>query len=95
MSDYLIADKAAADLVNIEDSYIERGGSEANATHLIAGLFESFQTIADFPDIGTSRPYLPKTVRALPHGKYIICYQISVDTVEIVQVLYGGMDLSA
>lgn len=46
MGRYLVSDKAASDLTDIEDGHLERGGSQENADLLILGLLESFQNIA-------------------------------------------------
>lgn len=93
MSRYVVSDKAATDLTKIWDGYVERGGSSANANHLIDELLDSFQNLADFPDIGTPRDYLPDAALALPHKDYIIHYEKRDFGVEIVQVLYGRMYL--
>jgi plasmid stabilization system protein ParE len=66
MGHYSIADRAAADLTQLWDNYLERGGAEANADHLTSRLFENFQNLADFPDIGTLRDYLPTGYLAFP-----------------------------
>jgi plasmid stabilization system protein ParE len=95
MGQYYITDEVAADLAKLWDGYVERGGTEENADHLIASLFESFQNIADFPDMGTPRHYLPPGVLALPHQKQMIFYRKTKEGVDIYHVLYGGMDLEA
>lgn len=95
MGRYTLSDKAAADLSKIWDGYTERGGSEASANRFIDNLLQSFQNLADFPDMGTPREYLPDEALALPDKGYIICYEKRGYGVEIVQVLYGGMDLES
>ena len=55
MGHYTITDNAAADLAALWDSFTERGGAEVNADRLISRLFETFQNLADFPDMGTRR----------------------------------------
>lgn len=90
---YVVSDKAAADLARIWDRYLERGGSEQSADRLIDELLRIFQNLADFPDIGTRRNYLPEAALALPHKSYIVHYEKREHEVEIVQVLYGRMDL--
>lgn len=94
MGRYFITDNAAADLANLWDSHIERGGTEANADRLIGNLFENFQGLADFPDIGTPRDYLPAGYLAFPHRGHMIFYRKSVEGVDILQVLYGGRNLA-
>jgi len=89
-----ITDTAAADLVNLWDGRIERGGTEVNADRLIDDLFQNFQNLADFPDIGTSRTYLPADSLAFPYQEHMIFYRKSAEGVDILHVLYGGMDLA-
>lgn len=95
MGRYFITDTAAADLANLWDGHIERGGTEANADRLIDNLFESFQNLADFPDIGTSRDYLTAGSLAFPYREHMIFYRKSAEGVDILHVLYGGMDMAA
>ena len=95
MGKYYITDKAAADLAKVWDGHVERGGSVENADRLVAGLLQSFQTLADFPDLGRARDYLQTGVLALPHEKHMIFYSKSNQGVDILQVLFGGMDFEA
>jgi toxin ParE1/3/4 len=95
MGRYTISDNAAADLATLWDSYIDRGGAETNADRLVSRLFETFQNLADFPEIGTRRAYLPAGYLALPYQEHMIFYRKSEEGVDILQVLYGGMDLVA
>lgn len=93
MGRYVISDKAAADLTEIWTGHIRRGGTAENANLLIDGLLASFANLGDFPDIGTSRDYLPKDALALPHNKtHMIFYEKIVEGVEIVQVLPSDID---
>lgn len=95
MGRYFITDTAAADLANLWDGHVERGGTEANADRLIDDLFQNFQNLADFPDIGTSRTYLPAGGLAFPYREYMIFFSGSAEGVDILHVLYGGMDMAA
>ena len=58
MARYFITDPAAADLAQLWRGHVKRGGTETSADRLIDGLLSSFQTLADFPDVGTPRDYL-------------------------------------
>ena len=95
MGRYSIADSAATDLSQLWDGYIERGGSEANANRLVDNLFENFQNLADFPDLGTRRAYLPGGQLAFPHRDHMIFYRKSANGVDILHVLYGGIDFAS
>ena len=93
MADFYITDAAAEDIEDLWEGYIERGGSVSNADLFVLDLFKSFQNLADFPDIGLSRDYLPPTSLTFTHKQYIIVYRKRQDGVDIINVLYGGMDL--
>ncbi len=93
MGIYSIADSAAADINNLWDEYVERGGSADKADQLIDEFLKNFQNLADFPNIGKPRSYLQAGTFALPYQKYIIFYRKSADGVNIVNVLDGRRDL--
>ena len=93
MGRYFITDPAAADLAQLWQEYVERGGTEASADRLTDKLLSSFQNLADFPDIGTPRDYLTANLLAFPHDDYMIFYQKRSYGVDIARVLYGAMDL--
>lgn len=95
MPEYYISDEAAADLHDIWRGHIERGGSEANADAIIAGLLVAFQNLADFPDIGRPRAFLKPYERALPHDDFLIVYEMQPDRLAILHVVSGRMNLPA
>ena len=94
MGRYTVSEQAASDLARIEDEHLERGGTQANADLLIQGFLNSFQNLADFPDIGTSRDYLQEDERAVPSGNCLIVYmKNSEQLVDILHVVWARMDL--
>lgn len=96
MGSYSISDIAAADLARLTDGMIERGASVESADRFVDSLLESFQNLADFPDMGTPRDYLPTAdVLAFPHQNYMIFYRKAIKSIEIAQILYGGLDMAA
>jgi len=98
MGRYVISDKAASDLAEIEDGFLERGGSQTNANKLILGLLGACQDLADFPNAGNTRDYLQSDELAFPHNKYMIVYMKhpdQKDRIDVLQVVFGGMDLFA
>lgn len=95
MGRYTISDDAAANLAQLTDDMRERGASQESADRFVDGLFASFQNLADFPDIGKTRAYLPAGMLALPHDDHMIIFEKTPDGVNILKVLYGGMDLTA
>ena len=92
MARYFITDPAATDLAQIWQGHVDRGGSEAKADRLIDDLFATFQNLADFPDIGSQREYLPSDVLAFPHDRNMVFYRKVDYGVDIAHVLSGGMD---
>ena len=96
MGRYVLSDQAASDLAKIEDGHLERGGSQEKADLLIMGFLESFQTLADYPEVGTPRFYLKENELSLPHGNYVIVYrQRSKELIDILHVVWGRMNLPA
>ena len=94
MGRYTVSEQAASDLARIEDEHLGRGGTQANADLLIQGFLNSFQNLADFPDIGTSRDYLQEDERAVPNGDYMIVYmKRSEQPIDILHVVWARMDL--
>ena len=91
---YRVADAAATDLAVLTDGLLERGATQASADRFIGALLKSFQTLADFPEVGTPRDYLPAGVLAFPERNHMIFYRRSAEGVEIARVLYGGLDLA-
>lgn len=94
MGVYRISDDAAADLTELTDGMVERGANLDSADRFIDGLLKSFQDLADFPEVGTSRDYLPAEVLAFPHRNQMIFYRKTAEGIEIARVLYGGIDLT-
>ena len=95
MGDYFVTDEAAADLAKLWDMHTERGGAKANAIQLFDGLLETFQVLADFPNAGTTRPYLQDGVLAMPYRKHMIFYAQRPERVDILHILYGSIDFEA
>ena len=94
MSRYTVSDRAASDLAAIEDGFLERGGAQQNADNLIQSFLDSFQNLADFPDIGTARDYLQEDELAVPYEGYIIVYtKRSAEHIDILHIVWGGVNL--
>jgi toxin ParE1/3/4 len=51
------------------------------------------ENLAAFPEIGTGRAYLDKTVVAFPYKRYMIYYRFDVNRIEIIRILHGSRDL--
>lgn len=94
MARYFVTDIAARDLRDIRNSYVERGGTVDNANRLLSDIYSSFENLADFPQLGTSRDYLSGDVLALSHKGYMIFYRVTNYGVDITNVLYGAIDFN-
>lgn len=95
MADYFITDPAAADIEGLWNGLVDRGGAVASADRFMLEFFRTFQGLADFPDVGTPRDYLPAGSLAFPHRQHLIFYYGRPGGVDIDHVLYGGMDLES
>ena len=93
MNRYDLTQQARQNLIEIRNNHLERGGSVANANKLLFDLYRSFRNLADFPELGTGREYLPEGLRALPHKNIMIYYKPQPGGVIIVHVFYGASDL--
>jgi len=86
----LLSDKARADLLRIY-CYIAEGNPTAAET-LVRRIDEKFDQIADLPFIGRERSIAPE-VRSIIVGNYLIFYTASVDSITVVRVIDGRMDI--
>lgn len=51
--------------------------------------------LSDFPESGPLRSEISSQARSLNAGSYIILYQISATSVEIVRIVHGARDVTA
>ena len=65
-----------------------------NADRFLDQLETRIDSLIDFPDRGADRSEIAKNARVLIEGKYLIFYRKISKDVEILRVVYGGMDLS-
>jgi len=87
----IFAPSAEADLLKISrDIRLE---STARADAFIDEIIDHCYTLTDMP---RRYPLVPRYehfgIRRCIHGKYLIFYRVREDAVEIVHILYGGMD---
>ena len=92
MARYFVTDVAARNLRDIRNSYIEQGGTVESANRLLSDIYGRFENLADFPQLGTPRDYLPGDFLAVPHKSYMIFYCVTDYGVDIINVLYGAID---
>ena len=87
----VFAPAAEADLLEISKGI--RLESPARAEAFIDEIIDHCYTLTDMP---RRYPLVPRYehfgIRRCIHGKYLIFYRVREDAVEIVHILYGGMD---
>jgi plasmid stabilization system protein ParE len=73
MATYTISDEAARHLAELWDYIKEQSDDEETADRFIDGLFATFNTLAQFPNMGRTRPFTCLPTRQLhdflPPGK--------------------------
>jgi len=87
----VITDAAYDDLLHIGREI--KKDSPIRAETFVAELYDRCQRLGAMP---RAFPLLPnwesRGVRRRVHGNYLIFYQISGDTVEVIHILHGAMD---
>lgn len=90
----LITAEAEADLETIGD-YIARD-NPARALSFVRELHQLCLDIADMPE---AWPVVPRdehhAIRRRVHGRYLIFYRIGTDSITILHILNGAMDVEA
>jgi len=87
----IITDKARTDLLRIY-SYIEQR-SPAAAETVIARIDRKFDQLTRFPFIGPERSSLAPGLRGVVVGNYLIFYIVESDSIIVVRVIDGRMDV--
>jgi toxin ParE1/3/4 len=87
----LLSDKASRDLLRIFSYVAERNPAAADA--LIRRIDEKFNQIADLPFIGRERSSLAPGLRSVLVGNHLIFYAVSADSITVVRVIDGRMDI--
>lgn len=91
MSSFQLSRRAKIDLGQIH-AYIAVDNAAA-ADRLIDRLFDDFQRLAKFPELGIPRDDLRPGLRIWPEGHYVILYRITETGVGIVHVIHGARDI--
>ena len=92
MSRYVVAPAAQRDIRAIYN-FIE-DQSEKNAAKVVRALYDEFDTIADMPGIGHTRPGLhDDTLRVIAVYKYLVIYDPTSKPLQILRVIHGARDL--
>ncbi len=67
----------------------------ARARSFVTELETVCSNLVAHPEIGMLRPELHGRLRMLPHGRYLIFYQMLQDTVRIERILHGARNISS
>ena len=87
----ILADKARSDLFRIY-SYIEQR-SPAAAERILARIDKKFDQLTWFPFIGRERSSLAPSLRSVVVGTHLIFYTVQDDSIIVVRVIDGRMDI--
>jgi toxin ParE1/3/4 len=93
VNNLFISPEAENDLDAIE-AYIGEDNPVA-ATQFIERLTQNFERLVHNPRIGRKRDEILPGMRSLAHRPYVIFYLIDEETVTIVRVIHGSMDIRA
>jgi toxin ParE1/3/4 len=66
---------------------------ENQAAQYIDGLFSIFEKLAQYPELGRSRPELNAMIRSFAHKRHVIYYILLDGEIGISRVLHGSMDV--
>lgn len=92
MNKYILSRYTQYDIEEIYRFTKKEFGKE-QAIQYLEGLRDSFDLLANNPNIGRSRDEFKKGLLSLPFQSHIIFYRIFKNHIRIVRVLYGGRDL--
>ena len=87
----LLSDKASRDLLRIYSYIAERNPAAAEA--LIRRIDQKFDQLADLPFIGRQRSSLAPGLRSVLVGNHLIFYSVGADSITVVRVIDGCMDI--
>jgi toxin ParE1/3/4 len=87
----LLSDKAGKDLLQIYSYIAERNPTAAEA--LVRRIDEKFDQISYLPFIGRERSSLAPGLRSVVVGNHVIFYAVKPDSIIVVRVIDGRMDI--
>jgi toxin ParE1/3/4 len=89
----IYSERAKSDLLDIE-RYIADAGSPANAEAYVKAIVAKCNGLAAAPYQGTRRDHLLPGLRTTGfRGRVTIAFRITVETIRIAGILYGGRSL--
>lgn len=63
------------------------------ADKLLRRIATKLERLAEFPDMGSSRPEIAPSAKILVEGNYLILYEPAGNDIEVVRVIHGARDL--
>lgn len=85
---------AEADLTDIWDYTVEVW-SEEQATVYLGGLGQTFERLAEFPEMARLRSEFKPPVRILPYQSHIVIYLAEGGNVDVIRVLHSRANWTA
>ncbi len=92
MPEIALRPKARADLDDIWDYTVEKWGY-AQAEKYLRMLNQTFETLADNPELGRIYDEVHEGLRVYPSGRHLIFYFATDDGIDVVRVLHERMDI--
>jgi len=92
MNRYIIAPSASGDLNEIIDYFSELNIEKGE--RFIATFEKKCKNLMNFPRLGRTYGEIREGLRGIPLNGYIILYQITDDTLEILRIVHGSRDLN-
>jgi len=87
----VLSNKADSDLLNIYRYLYEHNSSAGD--NFIQRIQANFENLASFPFIGRERSSLAPGLRCLIVGRHLVFYLVGADTITVVRVIDGRMDV--
>jgi toxin ParE1/3/4 len=87
----LLSDKAGKDLLQIYSYIAERNPTAAEA--FVRRIDEKFDQISYLPFIGRERSSLAPGLRSVVVGNHVIFYVVKPDSIIVMRVIDGRMDI--
>jgi toxin ParE1/3/4 len=91
MGSYVLSGKADADVQSIAEESVKRWGL-ARAEKYILALHETFQRLADFPNIGRDASHIRAGYMRIESASHAVFYRKTESGVLIVRILHERMD---
>ena len=92
MKRVIFAHAARQDLLDIW-LYIAVNNSEAVGARIYRPIAGSCRRLAEYPELGRSRPEIAEDARSLLVERWLVLYQIMGTNVQVVRIIDGARDL--